>query len=256
MRNTFRFLDLPDELQQKIYDECDVYSRIRLDHVLKKKFQHKTCINNKLLLIAHALKHDATYVNNNSTFNKFLAKNSSDGSVRCLLDEYKINLDELNEFETFCMCLENKSVLSFVSVDKFNDEQIAKISYLLYNISTVMFQNIWMNESGRTLLKKTVFTNPYELRIFCFNLINFANLDLAKHIFSMDAQNTYEIDVSMMKNYILTTDCWKSFADRVSCLKVLIEIFDVPKDILQKMLKISVDTLAVDAFKFLKEHGV
>ena len=55
MRNACRFLDLPDELQQEIYDRCDVYSRLRLDHVLKNKFTHKAAINKTLILIAYAL---------------------------------------------------------------------------------------------------------------------------------------------------------------------------------------------------------
>lgn len=254
----FRYLDLPIELQQKIYEECDVYSRIRLDHVLKKKFQHKIYINNTLLLIAHALKKDAMYVNNNVIFNNFLTRNFCDGSVQRLVEEYNVKIDKLNHFETLCMCLENKNIntltqiLSSFSIDTLSDEQFQRILIMLYRIDSEMFEYMWTVENGRMLLQNTVFKNNYELRMFCFNLVNFANLDLAKHIFSTDTQNTYGIDVSMMKGYVISS--WKSFADRVSCLKVFLEICDIPIDLLQKMLKVSMETLAVDAYKLLKEY--
>lgn len=89
-----RFLDLPVELQQEIYDRCDVYSRLRLDHVLKHKFTHKAAINQRLLLIAYALKRDRTCVSTNVQFNTFLSQNRDDGSVRCLIDEYGITLEK------------------------------------------------------------------------------------------------------------------------------------------------------------------
>jgi hypothetical protein len=73
MLHTCPLLDLPVELQQEIYERCDVYSRLRLDHVLKNKFTHKAAINKKLLLIAYALKRDKTCVSKNAQFNTFLS---------------------------------------------------------------------------------------------------------------------------------------------------------------------------------------
>jgi hypothetical protein len=249
----FRYLDLPLELQQKIYQECDVYSRIRLDHVLKKKFAHH--INNTLVLIAHALKKDAMCVNNNLFFNKFLTRNINDGSVQRIVEEFNIKVDKLNDFETFCICLENKNIDTLTQVlpliDTFTEEQLDRIKMILYRTSSEIFEYIWTIENGRQLLIKTVFKDIYELRMFCFNLINFANLDLAKHIFSTNAQNRYTIDVLLMKEYVHSS--WKSFVDRVSCLKVFREVCDIPVELLQKMLKVSMETLAVDAYKFLKQ---
>ena len=104
-------------------------------------------------------------------------------------------------------------------------------------------------------MQKTVFKNNHELRMFCFGVINYGNCELAKHIFSIEAQNKYGINVSMMKDYILA-NCVDAFADRVSCLKVMIECIDVPVETLHKCLKVAMNTIAVDAFRFLRERGV
>ena len=262
MRNACRFLDLPVELQQEIYDRCDVYSRLRLDHVLKNKFTHKAAINKTLILIAYALKRDITCVNTNAVFNTFLSQNRCDGSVRRLLDEYGIRLDELVGFELLYMGMKEQDIdivrrmLSLISVETLNGEQLRKLHTLIYTTSVEMFGKIWESEEGRLLFQNTIFKNDFELQMFSFCVINYANLELAKHIFSVDAQHTYGINVPMMKDYILSRDCWKLFANRESCLKVWIESVDVPMDILQGCLIVATDTLAVDSFKFLKYRGV
>ena len=79
-----------------------------------------------------------------------------------------------------------------------------------------MFGKIWESEEGRLLFQNTIFKNDFELQMFSFCVITYANFELAKHIFSVDAQHTYGINVPMMNDYILSRDCWKLFANRES----------------------------------------
>ena len=261
MRNTCRFLDLPVELQQEIYDRCDVHSRIRLDHVLKKKFTHKMAINQRLLLIAYALKHDRSCVSTNTQFNTFLCHYRDDGSVRCLVDEYGITLEELDDFNALHKSVKEGNmshwakILTVEMIETLNDKHLQSLCSTLYQTSVAIFESLWESVGGRLLLQKTVFKNNYELRMFCFGVINYGNGELAKHIYSMEAQNKYGINVSMMKDYILA-NCVDACADRVSCLKVMIECVEPPMEILQKCLKVATNTMAVDAFRFLKERGI
>ena len=256
-----RLLDLPVELQQEIYERCDVYSRLHLDHVLKKKFTHKTAINQRLLLIAYALKRDRTCVSTNVAFNTFLCRNRDDGSVRCLVDEYGITLEELDDFNALCKSLREGSVshwakvLTVEMIETLSDKHLQSLCSTLYQTSVAIFESLWESVGGHLLLQKTVFKNNYELRMFCFGVINYSNLKLAKHIFSIEAQNKYGINVSMMKDYIFA-NCVDACADRVSCLKVMIECVEPPMEILQKCLKVATNTMAVDAFRFLRERGV
>ena len=262
-RNTCRFLDLPVELQQEIYERCDVHSRLRLDHVLKNKFKHKMAINQRLLLIAYALKRDRSCVSTNVAFNTFLSQNRSDGSVRCLVDEYGITLEELDDFNALCKSVREGSMshwaklLTVEVIEVLNDKHLQSLTIIIYQTSVAIFESLWDSVGGRLLLQKTVFINNFELRMFCFGVINYGNCELAKHIFSIEAQNKYGImnDVSTMKDYIMT-NCVDAFADRVSCLKVMIECCEPPMEILHKCLKVAMNTIAVDAFRFLRERGV
>ena len=260
MHSTCRFLDLPVELQQEIYDRCDIHSRIRLNHVLKKKFSHKTDINKTLLLIAYALKHDKTYVNNNININTFLSNNQEDGSVRCLLSKYNIVLEKLDDFNLLCKSMRNHDIgtavelLTVEFIEKLDKDQLNNLMKLIYKTSVEMFERIWGIPGGRMLIEKTVLKDMHEQRLLFFNVINYGNCELAKHLFSLDAQNKYGFDVEFMKYFILGR--WIAFADRVPCLAALFESIDVPAHIMQCCLKEAINTMAVDAFKFLKERGV
>lgn len=263
MQNTCRLLDLPVELQQEIYERCDVYSRLHLNHVLKNKFTHKTAINQRLLLIAYALKRDRSCVSTNVAFNTFLCRNRDDGSVRCLVDEYGITLEKLDDFNALCKSLREGSVslwakiLTVEMIQTLNDKHLQSLTATIHQTSVAIFESLWDSVGGHLLLQKTVFKNNYELRMFCFGVINYGNCELAKHIFSIEAQNKYGImkDFRMMKDYILA-NCVDAFADRVSCLKVLIECVEPPMETLHKCLKVATNTMAVDAFRFLRERRV
>jgi hypothetical protein len=249
------------ELQQEIYDRCDVHSRLRLDHVLKNKFKHKAAINQRLLLIAYALKRDKTCVSTNAQFNTFLRRNRDDGSVRCLIDEYGITLEKLDDFNALCKSVREGNVshwaksLTAEMIETLNDKHLQSLSTTIHQTSVAIFESLWDSVGGRLLLQKTVFKNNYELRMFCFGVINYSNLELAKHIYSVEAQDKYGINVSMMKDYILAC-CVEAFGDRVSCLNVLLECVDLPMETLQKCLKEAMNAMAVDAFRFLRERGV
>jgi hypothetical protein len=232
-----------------------------LDHVLKNKFTHKTVLNKKLLLIAYALKRDKTCVSKNAQFNMFLSQNRCDGSARYLIDEYGITLEELDDFNALCKSVREGNAshwaksLTVEMIETLNDKHLQNLCSTLYQTSVAIFESLWDSGGGRLLLQKTVFKSNYELRMFCFGVINYGNLELAKHIYSIEAQNKYGINVSMMKEYILA-NCVDACADRVSCLKVIIECVEPPIETLHKCLKVAMNTISVDAFRFLREHGV
>jgi hypothetical protein len=221
-----------------------------LNHVLRNKFTHKTAINNSLVLIAFALKSDKTCANTNIQFNTFLHQNREDGGVKSLLGEFEITLEKMDVL-SLCKCMTD----DVAAIEAFDERQLSRLTTMIYRTSVDMFERVWSTPAGRAVLQKTVFKNDGELRLFCFGVINYGNRELAGHIFSMDAQNKYGINVTMMREFIATV-CVNSFSDRVSCLKVLVECVDVPVDVLRLCLKTAMDRLAVDAFRFLKQQGV
>jgi hypothetical protein len=177
------------------------------------------------------------------------------------MDECGITLEALDDFNVLCKSVREGNTsywaksLTVEMIETLNDKHLQSLSTTIQKTSVAIFESLWDSVGGRLLLQKTVFKNDYELRMFCFGVINYGNLELAKHIYSVDAQDKYGINVSMMKDYILAC-CVDAFGDRVSCLEVMIECVDVPMETLQKCLAIAMNTLAVDAFRFLRDHGV
>ena len=249
------FLDLPDELQQTIYDSCDVFSRLNLDIVLNKKFRHKTYINERLVLVHHALKHSKDEFIS-PKIHDFLSQNRDDGGTKCIISEHGVCLNMMTCFDRLTNAILQSNTTDLSKLLRESDiaaeldrSHIRALQDTVYRSSKDIIETLWKDPNGNKLFKVLIIDNQES---FMFNVINYTNKELAEHVYRN--AELYGLDYEKCKRHMLKL--WSSLASRKQCLELLISCIDIPTNILVQCMLFVMRNLHFESYLFLKLQGI
>jgi hypothetical protein len=250
-------LQLPPDVLAHIYDLCDARSRVTVGMVLHPRFRNRKLENQELMLVEHAL---AFGLSPNATLVKFVTKRMhksqaflrisrqfTHASSNCM--DLQMCLAD-NDLSAFRALLADPSVE--VIIDRLSPEDLHRLRLdYFYSASVELLDAMWnAGEQGRRLFRLIVHDQP---QIFAFNVINYANRDLAMHLFR-NGKELYDLDLDIHIPYLVSK--WgASFSNRMECMNLFFDLFEVSHKDLEQFKTDALRYMHLDAFLFLRKQS-
>lgn len=238
------FLELPSEVQHIVYDKLIIDDRIALNKALPIKNRivktTKTCKqkDKKLHILKHVFKkHKVSSSDISLKLYDFLCENRDDPSIQCMLDEntdlkMKNITNEVSNLSSILSKVDKKEDVCEV-IQKATDLKFKDYKTILEHAVKHCSPEYWDTLIGLEKIKEVIPKLSIDVGLI-FNMINYVNKDLLKHVVSIQHEHPflqYSLEKMRLQPYI-------SIFVEPTAIQMLLEDVGIPLNIQEDMVKV------------------
>lgn len=254
-----KFLELPKNVQEKIFESLHVRDRARLNIVLPQNQKLNSTTNTnyhkdrKLGVLVKSLK--TQKVRNISPeimcfLKSVQRKDPTTNDIIELFPEVEnVFAQENNKPDTELLTYK---IQKKMHVDKNDIDTIH--SYDNYDVidaikvtSPEVFHMLFMHPKGKEFLENNILINDnisgYSIGLFVFSILLHGNVDLLRHI--LDNLKTYGVEIENIKTFLYSNII--TLGSFYKSRKILFEFFDVPEDSQDRLYCHLIEKMDIDA---------
>jgi hypothetical protein len=256
--------ELPQDILDKIASNCLVEDKVKMNIALPKprkfNFDKKKLCGLRMLRHLKKRKERDTKKHISECISKFLSKHSEEATVKEFCEYFDIKLEKedlkeaINPVELLLKDIDEKNLANshlYPSFDTLDYRAMSNIKSSIYRTNVEFFKALYDNPNMKQLVLATCLGNLNLQQLFFFNLVNYQNESMLKHM--MEEGAVYGLNVSACKDYVL--DHIDSFLSRSGCKSILLRYFELPDEIKLKILESIVQNMDYDSYLEFTSFG-
>jgi hypothetical protein len=243
-------LSVPLEIQQIIYDKCEIKERALLNVALPKQYRKTNVLDKNLRIIHEYMKrrHEKKRISHKML--KFVTTHQYDPTIQSFCNKYEIPLvssetkpDKINKLSKFILDIVNKVPLNpelYPEEEEMTYDDKTELRKILQDYGTPsIFEELQKHSKTKVIIDNII---SLHFDTILFHYVNNSNEEMVKYL--MENETIYPF-CRLKANYYVTAMAG-CFVTRSKCREILLKYFTLEHQHYEKMLDEIFDNMHTD----------
>lgn len=253
------FLNLPVEIQNTVYDNLDIKHRAKLNmalprtHTITHTLKTNPDKDKKLRYLSYMIE-KKKYTHSNQLSRKcmeFISENQDDPTIKNICKDLNIVFNPDTSVMALITDITNNHVSPNTTYTIPEDTNLTHIQYVIAAFATPStFDTLyWRNPTTSPVISEKLLKKRQADRSFFFELVNYCNSDLLKHLIARYAEEEWLV---FGINYLKDISQLFFFLGSIKCL---CEIVKIPEEKKKQLLQSAIDQMDTEVADYMTSIG-